>query len=69
LYAVFNSFVPTNGMIKSVAVYPTEFGLQRMEEENSRGFILFDDESEKSDEDINENETMRAHQKSRMRYI
>lgn len=67
MYAVFNSFVPTNGMIKSVAVYPTEFGLQRMKEENSRGFVPFDYESEKSDEDVNEK--MRAYQKSRMRYI
>jgi len=41
-------------MIESVAVYPTEFGLRRMKEESSRGFVLFDDASEKSDEDIND---------------
>ncbi|WJX81866.1 hypothetical protein P8452_64697 [Trifolium repens] len=65
LYVVFNSFVPPNGMIKSVAVYPTQFGLQRMKEEDIRGPVLSDIEDEKSDED--NNEKLRAYQKSMMR--
>ncbi|XP_039689733.1 pre-rRNA-processing protein ESF1 [Medicago truncatula] len=66
LYVVFNSFVPPNGMIKSVAIYPTEFGLQRLKEENIHGPVLFHNENDISDEDINEN--MRAYQKSMMRF-
>ncbi|WJX76413.1 hypothetical protein P8452_59835 [Trifolium repens] len=54
LYVVFNSFVPPNGMIKSVAVYPIQFGLQRMKEEDIRGPVLFDIEDEKSDEGNND---------------
>lgn len=54
-------------MIKSVAIYPTEFGLQRLKEENIHGPVLFHNENDISDEDINEN--MRAYQKSMMRYI
>ncbi|CAJ2643542.1 unnamed protein product [Trifolium pratense] len=67
LYVVFNSFVPPNGMIKSVAVYPTQFGLQRMKEEDICGPVLSDIEDEKSDE--NNNEKLRAYQKSMMRFI
>jgi hypothetical protein len=41
-------------MIKSVAVYPIQFGLQRMKEEDIRGPVLFDIEDEKSDEGNND---------------
>ena len=37
LMAVFSSFCPPNGRIKSVAVYPSQFGKERMEREETEG--------------------------------
>lgn len=77
LYAVLRSFLPKGGEMKSVTVYPSEFGLQRMKEEELRGPVgLFDDENEKSDEDDDADDDdeeliaqkMRAYEKSRLRY-
>ncbi|XP_048229987.1 pre-rRNA-processing protein ESF1 isoform X2 [Ricinus communis] len=76
LYVVLRSFLPKGGDILSVAVYPSEFGLQRMEEEELHGPVgLFDDEKKKNDEDEDEDEDdeideekLRAYEKSRLRY-
>lgn len=69
-----SSFLPKSGQILSIAVYPSEFGIKRMEEEAVNGPVgLFDDEKEKSDDDENENnneideEKLRAYEKSRLR--
>ncbi|GFU06834.1 ESF1 homolog [Nephila pilipes] len=37
LFTVFNSFKPPGSCIHSVKIYPSEFGLKRMEEENLKG--------------------------------
>lgn len=84
LYVLFSSLAPTSGLIKSVTIYPTEFGLQRMNEEEVKGPVgLFDGENKRSDEDgsaeeetdeedfhdsDSDNEKLRAYEKSRMRY-
>lgn len=34
---IFNSFLPTDGYIKSVVIYPSDFGLKTMEEESRIG--------------------------------
>lgn len=72
MYVLFSSLAPPNGLIKSVTIYPTEFGLQRMQEEEVHGPVgLFDEENETSDEDggdsDTENEKLRTYEKSRMR--
>lgn len=71
LYVMLSSFLPKDGQIMSVAVYPSEFGLQRMKEEEIHGPVgLFDGENEESDEDDNDeidNEKLREYEKSRLR--
>ncbi|CAN0918852.1 ESF1 homolog [Linum grandiflorum] len=66
-----SSFLPKGGIISSVAVYPSEFGLQRMKEEVNGPVGLFDDEDEdeddNSDDEIDE-EKLRSYEKSRLRY-
>ncbi|XP_045826879.1 pre-rRNA-processing protein esf1 [Trifolium pratense] len=74
LYVLFSSLAPPSGLIKSVTIYPTEFGIQRMTEEEVKGPVgYFDGENETTDEEENndsdaDNEKLRAYEKSRMRY-
>ncbi|KAK9990114.1 hypothetical protein SO802_025099 [Lithocarpus litseifolius] len=80
LYVVLSSFLPKGGQILSVAVYPSEFGLQRMKEEAVRGPLgFFKDENEKNedqdddkldseDDDEIDYEKLRAYEISRLRY-
>ncbi|XP_068657127.1 pre-rRNA-processing protein esf1 [Aristolochia californica] len=70
LYVLLSSFLPKGGQLLSVAVYPSEFGLQRMEYEAKHGPAdLFDGEENSDDDDTEvDNEKLRAYEKSRMRY-
>ncbi|KAI3940004.1 hypothetical protein MKW98_029780 [Papaver atlanticum] len=75
LFVVMSSFLPKSGKIVSIAVYPSEFGLKRTEEEAVKGPVrLFDDGKVKSDDDDDDDhheideEKLRAYEKSRLRY-
>ncbi|KAH7300245.1 hypothetical protein KP509_24G052900 [Ceratopteris richardii] len=70
ILAVMNSFLPKGGQILSVSVYPSEFGLQQMKEEEKRGPQIFqpggsDDSDE--DEDV-VMERLRKYEKDKLRY-
>lgn len=72
MYVILSSFLPKDGQILSVAVYPSDFGIQRMKEEEVHGPVgLFDDESKKSDDEDEDDEIdeekLRAYEKSRLR--
>uniref|UniRef100_A0A1J3F548 Pre-rRNA-processing protein esf1 n=1 Tax=Noccaea caerulescens TaxID=107243 RepID=A0A1J3F548_NOCCA len=73
LYALLNSLLPKDGRLLSVAVYPSEFGLERMKEEEIHGPAIEglrkkeDDDDEEEDEDVI-NEKLRDYEKSRLRY-
>lgn len=75
MYALLNSLLPKDGRLLSVAVYPSEFGLERMKEEEIHGPAIEglrkkedddDESSEEEDEDVI-NEKLRDYEKSRLR--
>ncbi|WOH08944.1 hypothetical protein DCAR_0728395 [Daucus carota subsp. sativus] len=77
LYVLLSSFLPKGGQIISVSVYPSEFGLKRMQEEAVHGPVgLFDDDKDKDASDDEDNngdgeidiEKLRAYELSRLRY-
>lgn len=71
MFVILSSFLPKDGQILSVAVYPSEFGIQQMKEEDVRGPVgLFDSQNENSDDEDNDEideEKLRAYEKSRLR--
>lgn len=71
MLVILSSFLPKDGQILSVAVYPSEFGIQRMKEEEVCGPVgLFDSQNENSDDEDNDEideEKLRAYEKSRLR--
>ncbi|KAI8909569.1 hypothetical protein EDD86DRAFT_205739 [Gorgonomyces haynaldii] len=74
LYKVFDAFKPKHGMIKSVAIYVSDFGKQRLQEEAVQGppKEIFDDEDDrlvKEDTGTEFNvDKLRKYQLERLRY-
>lgn len=72
LMVLFNSFLPPGGLIKSVAIYPSEYGLQRMREEEIKGpmeLVQEEDESEQQEEGSKFHmEKLRQYQLNRLKY-
>uniref|UniRef100_A0A0A9XFR9 ESF1 RRM domain-containing protein n=1 Tax=Lygus hesperus TaxID=30085 RepID=A0A0A9XFR9_LYGHE len=80
LFVLFTSFLPPEGFIKEVTIYPSEYGLQRMKEEELKGpKELFEDPKFKKfdDDDFTDKhaegsqycmEKLREYQLNRLRY-
>ncbi|KZC06127.1 PREDICTED: ESF1 homolog [Dufourea novaeangliae] len=77
LMVLFNSFLPNGGVIRSIAIYPSEFGLQRMKEEEISGpkeLIEISKERDMDDENDDEEgsayhmEKLRQYQLNRLKY-
>ncbi|XP_078040331.1 ESF1 homolog isoform X2 [Augochlora pura] len=77
LMVLFNSFLPSGGVIRSVTIYPSEFGLQRMKEEETTGpkeLIEMSNTKDLNDENDDEEgstyhmEKLRQYQLNRLKY-
>jgi len=79
LFVLFNSFKPESGSVISVTVYPSEFGKQRMEEEQIKGpqeiksnnNVADDDDEEEGDDKLSYKmkEKVREYQLNRLKYF
>ncbi|KAL3872948.1 hypothetical protein ACJMK2_036117 [Sinanodonta woodiana] len=76
IYVLLNSFKPPNGIIYSVKIYPSEFGLQRMKEEEQIGPIelaevndtLHTHNAEDAEGSSYHDEKLRQYQLNRLKY-
>ncbi|XP_052767146.1 ESF1 homolog isoform X2 [Mya arenaria] len=82
IYVLLNSFAPQTGIIKSVKIYPSEFGKERMSEEERQGprelteVKLDEHEGDEADADAEDEEgtgyhmeKLREYQLKRLRYF
>nr|XP_021188283.2 ESF1 homolog isoform X1 [Helicoverpa armigera] len=76
LMVLLNSFLPVGGVIKKITIYPSEYGLERMKEEEVRGPIeLTEDKLDDSSGEGNEEgssyhmEKLRRYQLNRLKYF
>ncbi|XP_063183913.1 ESF1 homolog [Chroicocephalus ridibundus] len=70
LLALFNSFTPKGGTIFSVKIYPSEFGKERLKEEEQKGPVeLFDLPEDTTENDGLYREKLREYQFKRLKYF
>ncbi|NWX99931.1 ESF1 protein, partial [Nothoprocta ornata] len=70
LLALFNSFIPKGGIIFSVKIYPSEFGKERLKEEELQGPAeLFDLPENTTEKDGLYKEKLREYQFKRLKYF
>uniref|UniRef100_A0A8C3PSC7 ESF1 nucleolar pre-rRNA processing protein homolog n=1 Tax=Calidris pygmaea TaxID=425635 RepID=A0A8C3PSC7_9CHAR len=70
LLALFNSFTPKGGTVFSVKIYPSEFGKERLKEEEQKGPVeLFDLPENTTENDGFYREKLREYQFKRLKYF
>ncbi|XP_009954050.1 PREDICTED: ESF1 homolog, partial [Leptosomus discolor] len=70
LMALFNSFTPKGGTVFSVKIYPSEFGKERLKEEEQKGPVeLFDLPEDTTENDGLYREKLREYQFKRLKYF
>ncbi|CAB3979337.1 Hypothetical predicted protein [Paramuricea clavata] len=72
LFVLLQSFVPSGGSINSVKIYPSDFGLERMEREDEIGptelVSVEEDNGSKDQEEEYNKEKLRQYQLNRLKY-
>ncbi|XP_059051510.1 ESF1 homolog [Achroia grisella] len=79
IMVLLNSFLPTGGVILKITIYPSEYGLKRMEQEEVRGPIELTEQVNDEDTDLSDNgeneegstyhmEKLRRYQLNRLKY-
>lgn len=80
LMVLFHSFLPPDGVIESITIYPSEFGLARMAEEEQKGpkelvelKVEYSDKDQEPEEEVEEGsayqrEKLREYQLKRLKY-